>query len=254
VAAVLLGLVVLALPADVAYATGGAPRIGYRVVRVLPHSRDAFTEGLLWHEGRLYESTGLVGESSLREVDPATGRVLREQRVAPPIFAEGLALSGGRLYQLSWQQHVVTVWGLSCFCRLATHDLPGEGWGLTPDGTGRRLYLSDGSSRLRIIDPAGWRQVGSVDVHGPGGPVSSLNELEWTPDGLLANVWPSNVAVRIDPSTGRVTGKLDLSALGDAADRVDPDNVPNGIAYVPASGHVLVTGKRWAHMYELALT
>ena len=251
-AALLVACLLYPLATDAAGGSPSPPWLRYRVVRTLPHDPSAFTEGLLWHAGLLYESTGLVGASSLREVDPGTGRVLRQVQVPPPVFGEGLALLNGRLYQLTWQQHETLVWGLRCFCRLATFPLRGEGWGLTTDG--RRLYLSDGSDAIRVVDPSTMRQVGTLVVGARGRPVQSINELEWTPYGLLANIWPTDVAVRIDPVTGRVTGRIDLSRLGDGADRSDIDNVPNGIAWVPGTGHLLVTGKRWRHLYELALS
>lgn len=249
-------LLVLILPfllaGDPATGAWKVQHISYRVVAVLPHDPEAYTEGLLWHDGSLYESTGLIGASSLRQVDPATGRVRRQVRLPPPYFGEGLALWEGRLFQLTWRDHRILTWGLDCFCEQASTYLPDEGWGLTSDG--QRLYASDGSDRLHVLDPRTLRQIGTIQVGSPGTSISSLNELEWTPQGIYANVWPSDTAVRIDPRTGAITGKLDLRPLGDAADRAGQDNVPNGIAYVPTTGHLLVTGKRWRHLYELALS
>lgn len=248
----LVAILPLLLGGDPAPGIQAVPNVPYRVVAVRPHDPSAFTEGLLWHQGWLYESTGLVGASSVRQVDPATGHVLRQVPDPASYFGEGLALWKGRLIQLTWRDHRILIWGLDCLCRLGSSGLSGEGWGLT--ASRRWLYLSDGSDQLHILDPRTLRQVGALRVGAAGASVTGLNELEWTPQGIYANLWPTDAAVRIDPRTGRVTGRLDLSRLGDAADRASSDNVPNGIAYVPSTGHLLVTGKRWRHLYELALT
>jgi glutaminyl-peptide cyclotransferase len=248
---VILLATVAFLPADQATGLSAIPQIPFRIVNTYPHDSSAFTEGLVWQDGQLYESTGLAGSSSLRQVDLASGRVVRMIAI-PNLFAEGLASWRGLLYQLTYQDHQVLVWRNSCLCRIASAYLAGQGWGLTTDGN--RLLASNGSNTLQWLDPTTFRPVGELRVNAATSPVDSLNELEWTPDGLFANLWPTDTAVRIDLQTGRVTGQLDLSRLGDSTDRNNQDNVPNGIAYDPANHHLLVTGKRWRHLYELALS
>jgi glutaminyl-peptide cyclotransferase len=243
--------VVGVVPGDGGNAVMATPELGYRVIRVLPHDPDAYTEGLLWHAGDLYESTGLVGDSSLREEDPADGRVLREARIPAPIFAEGIAVWNGRLYQLTWMSHEILVWGLRCLCRIGTHHLSGQGWGMT--SAGDRLYVTDGTGVIRILDASTLRQVGSLRVTAPTGPVTSLNSLQWTPWGIFANIWLTNEVVRIDPRTGEVDGWLDVTRLGTVADRRDPNNVPNGIAWVPGTRDLYLAGKRWRQLYEVRL-
>jgi glutamine cyclotransferase len=236
---------------DRATGLSAVPQIPYRVAHTFPHDPGAFTEGLIWQGGQLYESTGLVGSSSLRQVDLRSGRVERKTPI-PGVFGEGLAAWQDRLYQLTYQDHRILVWRTACLCQVGSGYLAGQGWGLTTDGN--RLLASDGSSTLRWLDPHTLQPTGELPVNAASSPVEGINELEWTPIGLYANLWPSNIAVRIDPHTGRVNGQLDLSRLGDSRDRDDPENVPNGIAFDPTDNHLLVTGKRWRHLYELALT
>jgi glutamine cyclotransferase len=247
----LMAVLVLALPwqlpSDRDSGIRALPQIHYRVIRVLPHDPSAFTEGLLWHAGSLFESTGLVGSSTLRELDPNSGRT-RRQVAIPSYFAEGLALWQGHLYQLTLHDQRVLIWDTSCLCQPRVTTFSGQGWGLTSND--HWLYVSDGSDRLRIIDPTTMSQLSTLRVESPGGPLPSLNALQWTPQGIYANFWPSDVAVVINPNSGRVISWLDLSQLGDRTDRADLDNVPNGIAFLP-SGHLMVTGKRWRHLYEL---
>lgn len=245
-------LFLLCVAGDGGNAVLATPQLGYEVIRVVPHDPGAYTEGLLWQGGDLYESTGLAGHSSLRRLDPVDGRVLRKVRIPAPVFAEGIAVWHGRLFQLTWRSQLIMVWGLRCLCRIGTHHLSGQGWGMT--AVGNRLYVSDGTGTLRILDPSTLRQVGTLRVTAPTGPVTSLNELEWTPWGIFANIWPTDVAVRIDPRTGVVDGWLDLTRLGTAADRRPPDNVPDGIAWVPGTRDLYLAGKRWREMYEVRLT
>lgn len=219
-----------------------------RVLASWPHDSGAFTQGLLFQDGRLYESTGLQGESSVREVEPVTGRVLRRHDLATQHFGEGLTYLDGKLYQLTWRSQLAFVYDARTFEQVSSFDYRGEGWGLATDG--QQLILSDGSSRLRFLDPADGRELRELPVTDAGRPVEQLNELEWVRGELYANVWKSPRIARIDPTNGRVIGWLDLTQLA-VEQQTGPENVLNGIAYDPARDRLLVTGKRWSRVYEL---
>jgi glutamine cyclotransferase len=226
--------------------------VSYRVVDSVAHDPDAFTQGLVVDGGIMYESTGLYGESTVRAVDPGTGEVLGLTGLPTGHFGEGLALAGDRLLQLTWREGVVHVYDRS-LAPVGTIPLEGEGWGLTTDGG--QLVLSDGTPVLRWVDPTTFATQRAVTVTDDGEPVELLNELELVDGAVLANVWLDRVIVVIDPASGEVTGRLDLSALVPPADELtDPaDDVLNGIALDPATGHVYVTGKRWPQLHELEL-
>ncbi len=220
-----------------------------RVIRTYPHATDAFTQGLLWHEGFVYESTGLYGESSLRKVQLETGDVLRRHALEDRIFAEGLALVRDELFQLSWQEHIVQVFSIDDFEPLRTFRYEGEGWGLCFNGT--HLVMSDGSDRLSFRDPRTFEPARrELEVRMSGVPVHSLNELECVGDVIWANVWETDQIVRIDARTGHVTGVAVARGLLDPEERRNAD-VLNGIAFLPESGHFLVTGKLWPRMLEV---
>jgi glutamine cyclotransferase len=236
------------LPADPA---APAARYTYEVVRAWPHDRGAFTQGLLVRNGSLLESTGLNGFSSLREVELSTGRVLKQVPVAREYFAEGLAVIGDRAFQLTWQSQRGFVYDADTFRQLETFTYEGEGWGLTTDGT--QLVLSDGTSRLRLLDPRTFAVTRTINVTLDGVPLAQLNELEWINGEIFANVWQTDTVVRIDPATGKVRGVIDFSGLLPAAERAPDTDVLNGIAYDPATGRLLVTGKHWPKLYEVRL-
>jgi glutaminyl-peptide cyclotransferase len=230
-----------------------APRqYTFEIVHAHPHDAEAFTQGLLWHDGFLYESTGLNGKSALRRVALETGEVLQSRKVDGPYFAEGLALDGDRLVQLTWQSGRAFVYDRSSFEPRQGFDYLGEGWGLTTDGG--RFIMSDGTAKLRFMDLSAFAPAGSVTVSDQGRPVNRLNELEYV-DGLVyANVWQTNRIAQIDPATGAVAGWIDLTGLLSAADRgtASPD-VLNGIAWDGAGKRLFVTGKRWPKLYEIRL-
>lgn len=222
----------------------------YEIVARHPHDPEAFTQGLLWHDGSLYESTGRYGRSTLREVDPETGAVVRERALGEGYFAEGLALWQGRLLQLTWLEHTAFVWALDDFAPLDTFAYPTQGWGLTHDG--ERLIMSDGSSTLYFRDPETFAETGRVTVQAWGEELSELNELEWIDGVVWANVWLTDLVVRIDPGSGSVIDVVDLSGLltpGEAA----AANILNGIAHDPDTGRTWVTGKLWPWLFEIAL-
>jgi glutamine cyclotransferase len=220
------------------------------VLRTLPHDREAFTQGLLLFEGKAYESTGLLAESTLRRVDPESGAVETKVALDPHYFGEGLARVGGHLVQLTWQNGRAIYWNLSTFKPEREVNYEGEGWGLCFDG--RRLVMSDGSDQLFFRDPESFAKTGQITVKRAGAPVRSLNELECV-DGLVyANIWQDTHIVRIDPATGDVTGWIDASGLLSPEDRAGAD-VLNGIAAIPGSKHFLITGKKWPRAFEVEL-
>jgi glutamine cyclotransferase len=243
--ACLLGL--LTLFAGARLRAEPAPLLRWRVVSAHPHDPAAFTQGLLLHDGVLYESTGLRGRSQVRRVQPASGRVLLARNLDGVLFAEGLALVDQRLFQLTWQAGRGFIYSVPELRLLGEFSYPGEGWGLAYDGT--RLFMSDGSDRLRIIDPQGFVERSRLAVHDDGAPVARLNELEFARGRLFANVWGSDRIARIDPRSGRVTGWLDLGGLlGPMAAGAD---VLNGIAYDDATDQLWVTGKLWPRIFVL---
>lgn len=239
----------------VAAARDGADAVAQlhlEVVAVYPHDPSAFTQGLLWHDGRLYEGTGLYGRSELRVVEPATGTV--ERRVALPgdLFGEGLARLDDRLYQLTWQAGIVRVYDLESLDLIDELGYTGEGWGLAA-GAGR-LVMSDGSSELVFRDPLTFAELGRLTVRENGVPLADLNELEWVRDGpwtgIWANVWQQDRIVRIDPESGRVLASADASGLLEPRRRLRAD-VLNGIAHDPTSGDFLLTGKLWPELFRV---
>ncbi len=230
-------------------ASSAPARYQHRVKRVYPHDRTAYTQGLLYHEGSLYESTGLEGRSSLRQVELASGRVLRGRNLPDRYFGEGLALLGGKLYQLTWQSNKALVYDLNTFDQVGEFDYGGEGWGLTTDG--ELLYMSDGSEKIRVLDPATFRQLRTIEVYTDLGKVMYLNELEWIRGELWANVYTLDNVIRIDPRSGAVTGVIDLSGLLSADDISATTDVLNGIAFDPNTGRIFVTGKNWDKLFEI---
>lgn len=222
-----------------------------RVVRVHdrhPHDRGAFTQGLVYHEGRLFESTGLVGRSSLREVRLEDGDVLRQRVVDAPRFAEGLALVRGELFQLTWQDHVAFVYDAATFETRRQHRYETEGWGLCFDGSS--LVMSDGSDTLVFRDPSTFAVRRAVRVTRGGQLVSQLNELECVGEHVYANVWQTDRIVRIVSESGAVDQEIDASGLLSEEELYGTD-VLNGIAYVPETGRFLITGKLWPVIFEV---
>lgn len=241
VAAVLCGLVSVGTQGR-----AGAPVYGYEVVNVYPHDREAFTQGLLFREGVLFESTGLNGRSSLRRVQLETGKVLQQINVESRYFAEGLTDWGSRLIQLTWQTNVAFAYDLTSFKRLQTFSYTGEGWGLARDD--KQLIMSDGTSTLRFLDPQTFRVLRQVPVSDGGVPVRDLNELEFVEGQVYANVWQTDRIAMIAPDTGRVSGWINLAGLLPANASVD---VLNGIAYDAQRRRLFVTGKLWPSLFEI---
>jgi glutamine cyclotransferase len=227
-----------------------AARYGYRVVQVFPHDPQAFTQGLIFRDGFLYESTGQEGKSELRKVKLETGEVIERRAVDARHFAEGLADFGDRLFQLTWRSQVGFVYGLHDFKPQRTFSYVGEGWGLASDA--KRLIMSDGTATLRFLDPESLRETGRMTVTEQGRPISNLNELEVVRGQIFANVWQSDHIVVIEPSDGRVVGRIDLTGLLPFEDRPGVD-VLNGIAWDRARDRLFETGKGWPKLFEIQM-
>lgn len=220
----------------------------FRVINTYPHDPAASTQGLLFYDGHLYESTGGWGTSSLRKVELTTGRVLRKRSLAPQYFGEGLALWDDRLIQVTWKSGTGFVYDLDTFDQLETFTYPGDGWGLTQDDQG--LILSDGTHVLRRLDPYTFRETGRIAVHDQGRPQRGLNELEYIEGEIWAKIFPTDEMVRIDPGDGRVLARVDLNGILGPRRR-SSEAVPNGIAYDPEKQRIFVTGKLWPVLFEI---
>jgi glutamine cyclotransferase len=221
----------------------------YRIVHAYPHDQQAFTQGLIYCDGHLYESTGLEGKSSLREEDLETGRILQFHDVPSRYFAEGLTDWGNTLIQLTWQTHVAFVYDRATFRFLRSFSYDTEGWGLTHDK--KSLILSDGSATLRFLDPATFHVTRTITVKDHGKPVHELNELEFIHGQIYANIWHADRIARIAPTTGAVLGWIDLSGLLPANEHSAAEAVLNGIAYDAAHDRLFVTGKLWPRIFEI---
>ena len=229
-----------------------APRqLSWTILKEFPHDPTAFTEGLLWHNGALYESTGMEGQSKLRRVDLQSGQVLKNLDLPAQLFGEGLALAGNKLYQLTWQSKVGFVYDATTFKPLAKFNYANEGWGLTFDGTD--LIQSDGTDTLTWRDPKDFATKRTLKVTRFGQPLANLNELEWIGGKIWANVWQTNDIVIIDPKTGHVTAQLDMNGLLKPADKSGNEDVLNGIAYDSTNKRILITGKNWPKLFWIGV-
>jgi len=226
------------------------PQYSYRVVRVFPHDPTAFTQGLEFHAGFLYESTGLEGRSVLRRVALDSGHPVQETRLAPNLFGEGITVLNGQITQITWQTHIGFVYDQSSFRVLRTFQYPGEGWGLTNDG--RQIYMSDGSAQIRCWDAATLDEKRRLTVRDGDQEIRQLNELEYVRGEIYANVWGADRVVRISPADGRVLGWIDFAGLLTPEEQSRAD-VLNGIAFDVAGGRLFVTGKLWPKLFEVEL-
>jgi glutamine cyclotransferase len=232
-------------------AAAALPVFGVTIKATYPHDPRAYTQGLLFLDGALYESTGQIGQSNIRRVRLSDGAVLQSQAISPTMFGEGMVNWGGELISVTWRDQVGFRWDRKTFALKSTFSYPGEGWGLTQDG--KHLILSDGTPVLRFLDPMTFREVRRVRVTAEGRPLRNLNEIEWVKGEVYANIWQTNLIARIDPKTGVVRSVTDLSELPEAARRRDADSVPNGIAYDAKQDRLFVTGKNWPRLYEISL-
>jgi len=227
----------------------GAARYTYRALASYPHDPQAFTQGLVYLDGFLYEGTGLYGQSSLRVVELETGKVLQLQLLPDRFFGEGIAIVGQRIYQLTWKAKTGLIYDLETLEPTGEFRYSTEGWGLAQDGT--YLIMSDGTATLHYLDPADLSEVRQVTVRDAGQPVMRLNELEVIRGEIWANVWQTNRIARIDPQDGTVVGWIDLSGLLSPSDIAAPVDVLNGIAYDDAGDRIFVTGKLWPKLYQI---
>ncbi len=223
----------------------------YTIVRQFPHDTSAYTQGLVYHAGRLYESTGRLGQSEVRRVDPMTGQVEAAVSLPPDRFGEGLALLDGKLFQLTWKSGVVYVYDAETLARADSLTYEGEGWGLATDGVS--LIMSNGSATLTVRDPETFAVQREVRVEDKGLPLTQINELEYVNGELFANVYQSDWVVRIDPGSGEVLQWIDFAGLLPPEQRTSTTDVLNGIAFDETTGHLLLTGKLWPTLFEIRL-
>lgn len=221
----------------------------FHVAACYPHDPKAFTQGLFFHNGALYESTGQVGESSIRRVDLESGKVEQSAAIPPPFFGEGSVQWEDEIISLSWLAGIGFRWSLDDFAEKSRFSYSGEGWGLTRNAS--HLIMSDGTSQLRFINPSDFTEKHRITVTANGRPISQLNELEWVDGAILANIWMSNQIARIDPISGAITSVINLKPLSDAVNDDGFNNVLNGIAWDEKGKRLFVTGKRWPWLFEL---
>ncbi len=247
VAVALLAVIIAAFPSFAV----DAPPLGYRVVRSYPHDPAAFTQGLAYEGGFLYEGTGLEGRSSLRKVDLRTGRVLMRRDLEGPLFGEGITIIGDRIVQLTWRHHLAFVYDKGTFRTVRTFSFPCEAWGIAGDG--KRLYISDGTDRLHVLDGETYEEGGVIRVRDGRGPLARLNELEYVRGWIFANVWGEDVIAVIDPKDGTVKARLDLGGLYVSPRGRGGEDCLNGIAYDREGDRLFVTGKLWPRVFELKI-
>ena len=234
-----------------AAAPDGLPTAQPTIVATYPHDPTAFTEGLYFEKGALFESTGLEGQSVIREVRLKDGKVLRETAIPAQYFGEGIVAWGGKILSLTWQDGIGMIWDRKTLRQTGSFRYPGEGWALTHNG--RKIIMSDGTPVLRFLDPKTLEVTRRVSVTADGHPVPRLNELEYVKGEIFANIWLTDRIARIDPASGKVTGWIDLSALSRASGRRNANDVANGIAWDAAKDRLFVTGKNWPVLYEIRL-
>jgi glutamine cyclotransferase len=225
------------------------PVYRYEALYTFPHDPNAFTQGLVFHDGKLLESTGQQGRSSVREVELETGKILRQVRLPNEYFGEGLTLLKGKIYQLTWQHQLGFIYDAETFENIGQFTYSGEGWGLTNDG--ESLILSDGSNRIRFLDADSFHVITTIAVYDKQIPVREINELEYVRGEIYANIWHENMIARINPLNGQVIGWIDLTGLSSRVEVHDEEAVLNGIAYDEASDRLFVTGKLWPKLFEI---
>ena len=248
----LLGLMLLLAIFSSGTAYSQTPVYGYEIVNRFPHTPTAYTQGLRYFDGYMYEGTGRNGQSLLKKYQLEDGEVLQSKLLSDRYFGEGIEIVEDRIFQLTWQAHMVFVYDLETFEQQDTFYNPTEGWGLTYDGT--ELILSDGSANLYFVDPENFVTIRQVEVKLDGNPLRSLNELEYINGEVWANIWQTDFIVRIDPQTGVVNSLVNLTGLSEQTMRSEPEAVLNGIAYDPAQDRLFVTGKLWSDLFEIRLT
>jgi glutamine cyclotransferase len=243
--------IAIGLFTGVLIAVAQTPEYGYQVIHTFPHDPNAFTQGLEYRAGFLYEGTGLKGRSSLRKVQLETGKVLQEIDIDSQYFGEGITVLNQQIVELTWQSETGFVYDQPTFHQKRTFNYPGEGWGLTNDG--QNIYMSDGTAQIRIWDPVTLQEKRRITVHDHNQPVLNLNELEWVRGEIYANVWQTDRIARISPADGHVLGWIDLTGILPPAARTGQEDVLNGIAYDVLGNRLFVTGKLWPKLFEIKL-
>jgi len=246
-------LVIIGLYAYQTYLTPPTPEpeYTYQVINKYPHDPKTFTQGLAYHEGYLYEGTGLRGQSTLRITELTTGETIQSIDLAPEYFGEGITIHNNQIYQLTWRSHTAFTYDLE-LNRLDTWTIPNEGWGLTQNGT--HLIMSDGTATLSIIDPATYTITHTITVTHQGTQITQINELEYIQGYIYANIWQTNQIAIINPQTGNIDSWIDLTGLVDQLDTTEGIDVLNGIAYDPENNKIYITGKLWPNLFEIKLT
>jgi glutaminyl-peptide cyclotransferase len=228
----------------------GIPVYGYEIVNSYPHDIGAFTEGLFYDKGFLYEATGLNGQSSVRKVKLETGEVVQKHELSENYFGEGIIKWKDKMYQLTWRNQMGFIYDFATLEPKGEFHYPGEGWSMTTDG--KRILMDDGTAEIRFWDPETLQETGRLSVTADGEPVKNLNELEWVKGEIFANIWETDRIARIDPKSGKVTGWIDCAGLLPANERTPgSDSVLNGIAYDADRGRLFVTGKNWPKLFEI---
>ncbi len=246
---VLISVLVLSVYFSASLKKSTLPWYTYRIVNTYPHDPQAFTQGLVFHNGFLYESTGLYNSSSLRQLELETGNVLQIKPLSPQYFGEGMTIFNNSIIQLTWKSNVGFVYDIHSFTLLQNFTFENEGWGLTHDGD--QLIMSDGTATLSFLDPETFEKTGELRVKN-NEPVSRINELEYIQGELFANIWRTNDIARINLTSGQITGWIDLSGLYNA-NANDPNDVLNGIAYDTKNDRLFITGKHWPQLYEIQI-
>ena len=224
----------------------------YTIINTYPHDTNAFTEGLIYQNGNLYESTGTyqTSQSTLRKVNLQTGSITQQYILPNPYFAEGITTLNNQIIQLTWQNHIAFIYNQTTFQPIQNFTIQTEGWGLTTDGN--QLILSDGTQNITYLNPTTFQPTRQIQVHDQNGPVTKLNELEYTNGQIYANIWQTNKIAIINPQNGQITAYIDLTGIENITTN-NPDIVLNGIAYNPQNNTLLVTGKMWSHLYEIKI-
>jgi glutamine cyclotransferase len=229
-----------------------APIFSIKIINIFPHDSKAFTQGLIYYNGYLYESTGLNGKSTLRKIDIKSGKILQELKLDSKYFAEGITISANKIYQLTWQNNVVFVYDCLSFKLLNNFSYSGEGWGITTGG--KNLFMSNGTAVIDCIDPEHFTVVRKINVHDGNTAINNLNELEFIRGEIWANIFMKNIIARISPQTGEVLGWIDISPLYDLLPVNCRIDVLNGIAYDQENNRIFVTGKFWPKIFEIKLS
>ena len=245
----LLCIAAISFAFSVTASSKAVPQYGYEIVHVYPHDRTAFTQGLEFRGGFLYEGTGLYGQSTLRKEDLQTGKILKEILLPAQFFGEGITVLNERIVQLTWQSHLGFVYDQASFRKLKSFSYPEEGWGLANDG--RAIYMSDGTAQIRCLDPSTLQEARRITVHEGDKRIENINELEWVRGELYANLWQTNRIVRIAPNDGTVLGWIDLPGLLTPEEQERNVDVLNGIAYDSTRDRLFVTGKLWPKLFEI---